>query len=157
MWYIHDGAPAHFCSAVRDVLNNTYHDPWIDRGGLTALPSRSPDFYLWGHLKSVAYAAPVDNEETLHTIALWMPVRLSPATLASLNGFCGLWWDVSRRALNLTGNILNTYYKCTLSATSHKLNVFGHMLIWTLFLVLIGGIRAQSLSAPFSYILYING
>jgi hypothetical protein len=24
------------------------------------------DFYLWGHLKPLVYAAPVDNEEALH-------------------------------------------------------------------------------------------
>jgi hypothetical protein len=33
MWYMHGGAPAHFSRAVRDVLNNTYHDRWIGRGG----------------------------------------------------------------------------------------------------------------------------
>jgi hypothetical protein len=26
----------------------------------------SLDFYLWGHLKTLVYAAPVDNEEALH-------------------------------------------------------------------------------------------
>jgi hypothetical protein len=26
MWYVHDGAPAHFSRAVRDVLSNTYHN-----------------------------------------------------------------------------------------------------------------------------------
>jgi hypothetical protein len=40
---MHDGAPAHFSRAVRDVLNNTYHDRWIGRGGPTAWPPRSPD------------------------------------------------------------------------------------------------------------------
>jgi hypothetical protein len=25
---MHDGAPVHFSRAVRDVLNNVYHDPW---------------------------------------------------------------------------------------------------------------------------------
>jgi hypothetical protein len=40
-------------------------------GGPTAWPPRSPDLnpldiYLWGHLKALVYAAPVDNEETLH-------------------------------------------------------------------------------------------
>jgi hypothetical protein len=51
MWYMHDGAPAHFSRAVRDVLSNTYHDRWIGRGGPTAWPPPSPDlnpldFYL---------------------------------------------------------------------------------------------------------------
>jgi hypothetical protein len=58
--------------AVRDVLNNTYHDRWIRRGWPTAWPPRStPDltplyFHLWQHLKTLVYAAPVDNEKALH-------------------------------------------------------------------------------------------
>jgi hypothetical protein len=101
MWYMHDGASAHFSSAVRDVLSNKCHDPRIGRGGPTAWPPRSPNlnplnFYLWGHLK----------------------------------------------------------FKCTLSTITHKLNVSGHILIWTFFLLLICGTHAQSLSAPFSYTLY---
>jgi hypothetical protein len=71
MWYMHDGAPAHFSRAVRDVLNNTYHGRWVGRGGPTAWPPLSPDlnpldFYLSGHLKAPVYAALVDNEEALH-------------------------------------------------------------------------------------------
>jgi hypothetical protein len=51
MWYMHDGAPAHFSRPRRDVLSNTYHDRWIGRGGptawLTRLPDLNPlDFYL---------------------------------------------------------------------------------------------------------------
>jgi hypothetical protein len=62
-----------FSRAVRDVHNNTCHDRWIGRGGPTAWSARSPDlnpldFYLWKHLKALMYAAPVDNEETLHRI-----------------------------------------------------------------------------------------
>jgi hypothetical protein len=64
------------------------------------------------------------------TIALWMPVRLS----ATLKRCSGPRWDSSRRALNLMEDILNSYYKCTLSAVNHKLNVSGHMLIRTFFL-----------------------
>jgi hypothetical protein len=62
-----------------------------------------------------------------------MPVRISATTAASLNGCGGPWWDVSRRASNLMEVILGTYYKCTLSAISRKLNASRHMLIWTLF------------------------
>jgi hypothetical protein len=56
----------HCSRAVRDVLSNTYHDRWIGRGGHTAWPPRSPDlnplyFYLWGHLNTRVYAAPVDT------------------------------------------------------------------------------------------------
>jgi hypothetical protein len=78
MWCMHDGAPARFSRALRDVLSNTHHDRWVGRGGTTAWPPRSPDlnpldFYLWGHIKTLVYAAPVDNEEALHHR---MPVRL---------------------------------------------------------------------------------
>jgi hypothetical protein len=56
---------------VRDVANNTYHDRWVCSGGPTAWPLRSPDlnplhFCLWGHLRTLVYAAPVDNEEVPH-------------------------------------------------------------------------------------------
>jgi hypothetical protein len=62
---MHDGALALFSRSVRDVLNNTYLDRWVGR------PPRSTDlnpldFYLWGHLNTLVYAAPVGNEETLH-------------------------------------------------------------------------------------------
>jgi hypothetical protein len=43
MWYMHDGAPAHFSRAVRDVFNNVYHDQWVGIGEPTAWPPRSPD------------------------------------------------------------------------------------------------------------------
>jgi hypothetical protein len=61
---MHDGAPAHFRRAVRDVLSNTYHDRWIGRGGPTARPPRLPglnplDYYL-------VHAALVDNEDAPH-------------------------------------------------------------------------------------------
>jgi hypothetical protein len=60
-----------FSCSMRDVLNNTYLDRWKGRGGPTAWPPRLPDlislgFYLWEHLTSPVYAAPVDNQEALH-------------------------------------------------------------------------------------------
>jgi hypothetical protein len=44
---------------------------WIATGRPTACLPRSPDlnpleFYLWGHLKTLMYAVPLDNEEALH-------------------------------------------------------------------------------------------
>jgi hypothetical protein len=53
-------------------------------------------------------------------------------------------------------DILSTYYKRIISATIHKLYVFGPMLKWAIFLVSVYRIRAQILSAPFSYNLYIR-
>jgi hypothetical protein len=74
MWFMRDCAPPHFSRAVRDVLNNIYHDRWIGRGGPTAwppysMPDLNPlDFYLCGHLRAFVYVVPVDNEEALHCI-----------------------------------------------------------------------------------------
>jgi hypothetical protein len=47
-------------------------------------------------------------------------------------------------------DVLNNTY------TIHKLNISGHMILWTLFLVLLYEIRDHNLSAPFSYSLYIE-
>jgi hypothetical protein len=88
MWYMHDGVPAHFSRVVRVVVSNTYHNRWIGRGGPTASPLRWPDlnpldFYLWGHLKTFVYAAPVDNEEALrHRIVdAWQTICKLPRHL----------------------------------------------------------------------------
>jgi hypothetical protein len=64
----------HFSHAVREVLNNTYHDRWIGGGGPGAWPPRSTpdlipsDFYVWGHLTTLVCAASLHSEEE-HRIA----------------------------------------------------------------------------------------
>jgi hypothetical protein len=73
-----------------------------------------------------------------------------------MSGWDGPCWDVLRSALNLMEDTLRTYYKCTLPAVAKKLNVFGQMLLWTIFLTVVCGTRTQSLFAPFSYTLYIS-
>lgn len=67
---LHDGSSAHFSHVVGGVLSNTYHDQVLGRGGPTTWPPHSTDsnhldFYVLGHLKTVAYAACADNEENL--------------------------------------------------------------------------------------------
>jgi hypothetical protein len=151
---MHDGDQVHFSRAVRNVLNNTCHDRWIGTKRPTAWPPPSPDFnsldfYMWGHLKPL-WTQLVLKTKRHFTIALWMPVRLLPATPPSLNGCGGPWWYVSRRALKLMEGILSAYYKFTLSAVTRKLNVSGHMLVWAFFLVLIRGTRAQLPEEQFS-------
>jgi hypothetical protein len=86
---MHDGAPTHFSHAVRDVLNNNYHVRWIVEEGLTAWPPRSLDLNsldcsLWGHLNTQLLL----TKKLDLNIALWMPVKLSAFTSASLN-VCG--------------------------------------------------------------------
>lgn len=70
MWYMHDGAPAHFSILAREHLNRAYPNRWIGRGGPQFWPPRSPelnslDFYLWGHLKTLVYGTPVETLEQL--------------------------------------------------------------------------------------------
>jgi hypothetical protein len=84
MWYVHGDDPTHFSRAVRDVLNNTYHDRWIGRGQPIAWTPCSPDLNLLDFCH--VYLASLTAKR--HFIALWLPVRLPAATPASLNG-CG--------------------------------------------------------------------
>lgn len=70
MWFMHDGAPAHFSLRARQYLDETYENRWIGRGGPQLWPARSPDlnpldFSTWGHLKSLVYQTPVQNLEDL--------------------------------------------------------------------------------------------
>ena len=70
MWYQHDGAPAHFFNASRQILDNNFPNRWIGRGGPVAWPPRSPDltpldYFFWGHMKSLVYETPVESEMDL--------------------------------------------------------------------------------------------
>lgn len=38
MWYMHDGAPAHFMRNVREYLNTVFGQRWIGRSGPVAWP-----------------------------------------------------------------------------------------------------------------------
>lgn len=73
LFFMHDGAPAHFSVTAREYLNAVYPDRWIGRGvepPNQPWPPRSPDlnvldFYFWGHLKPLVYRTPVENIEDL--------------------------------------------------------------------------------------------
>ncbi|KDR21584.1 hypothetical protein L798_01738, partial [Zootermopsis nevadensis] len=43
MWFMHDGAPAHFSSRVRDHHKKQYLQRWILCGGPVAWPQRSSE------------------------------------------------------------------------------------------------------------------
>jgi hypothetical protein len=101
--------------------------------GLHALLTSIPCIFTYRDTWNPLCVRLLLTTKTHHTIALCVPVGLSKTTPASLKGCCGPWWDLSRRALNLIDDILSTYWKYTLSATTHKLNVSGHMLICTFF------------------------
>lgn len=69
-WFQMDGCPVHSSQPVAQWLNRTYPNRWIGRYGPVRWPARSPDltpmdFYVWGKLKSLVYAEPVETKEEL--------------------------------------------------------------------------------------------
>lgn len=95
MWFMHDGAPAHFSLIARNWLNqpNHYENRWIGRGGPIAWPARSPDlnpcdFYLWGHCSALVYTRPVNDVDDLRQriIDAFDTIRNSPGILRRVNG-----------------------------------------------------------------------
>ena len=70
MYFMHDGAPAHFSHIVRNYLTGWFGNRWIGRGGPVTWPPRSPDltpldFYVWGFVKDIVYATEVNTEDEL--------------------------------------------------------------------------------------------
>jgi hypothetical protein len=136
--YMQIGAQAHCSCAVRDVLGNTYHDRLIGRGGPTAWTPCSPNMNPLekcpcGLLKPLVYAAPLHNEAALRHRILdaCQTIRNYPGVFERMRR------STMRRVemcIDFHGDNLSTYYKCTLSAITHKLNVFRRVLIWTVFL-----------------------
>ncbi|CAF0839836.1 unnamed protein product [Rotaria sp. Silwood1] len=69
IFYMHDGAPAHYAQSVRYFLHETFPDRWIGRRGPIEWPARSPDltptdYFLWGVIKDRVYATkPKDLQE----------------------------------------------------------------------------------------------
>jgi hypothetical protein len=127
---------------------------------LHGLHARSPDlnpldFYLWEHLKTHLYAAPVGNEEALyhHIVDAGRTVR----------NYAGISERMRRSMMKRVeacteshGGHFEHQFRCTLSAVTHKLNVSGYVFIWPFILVLICENRARNLSPSFSCILYIS-
>lgn len=61
MFFLHDGAPAHYGRGVTNFLNKQYPNRWIDYGGPFAWPPQSPDlnpldFFMWGHMKTLTHS-----------------------------------------------------------------------------------------------------
>lgn len=59
-FFMHDGAPAHYGSIVRDWLDENFPARWIGRRGALDWPARSPDltpadYFLWAYLKDIVY------------------------------------------------------------------------------------------------------
>jgi hypothetical protein len=64
------GELSHILHIVRQHLNQTFSEQWIGHRGSVILPSRSSelnplDFWLWKHLKTLVYLAPMSDLEVL--------------------------------------------------------------------------------------------
>ena len=114
LWFMHDGAPAHFSLRVRQHLNETFLEKWIGRGGPVAWPPRSPDlnmldFFLWGYLKSLVYAEPIRTLEELQQRVLHCchTIRAQPGIFERVRN------SFHRRCtscIEMRGVILNTFF-----------------------------------------------
>ena len=75
LYFQHDGAPPHFATAVRNFLDETFSDKWIDRRGPIEFPPRSPDltpmdFCVWGIIKDLVYSRKPRSVEDLRQFVI---------------------------------------------------------------------------------------
>ena len=60
LWWMEDGATAHYSLIVRQRLHQLFHNRVVGRGHAVPWPPRSPDLtplnvFLWGYLKDKVY------------------------------------------------------------------------------------------------------
>ncbi|GBM07131.1 hypothetical protein AVEN_177091-1 [Araneus ventricosus] len=65
-----DGTPTHYSNIVREFLDTTFPQRWIDRGVVKAWSPLSTDttpldFYLWGYVKQHVYSERISDINTL--------------------------------------------------------------------------------------------
>jgi len=61
LYFQQDGAPPHYATVVRNLLDETFPDKWIGRRGPIEFPPRSPDimpmdFFVWGVIKDSVFS-----------------------------------------------------------------------------------------------------
>ncbi|EFN80538.1 hypothetical protein EAI_08241, partial [Harpegnathos saltator] len=88
--YQYDGAPAHFCRKVLEVLNAQFLDRWMGRGGRIIWPAWSPDvnvldFFVWGHTKSLIEHQRTKNEVLEAIVAAFDTITADMAHRATRN------------------------------------------------------------------------
>lgn len=81
-WFQHDGAPCHFASDARAILDNSLRDRWIGRRGPTEWPPRSPDltaadYWFWSYLRSQVYNPPGYKFPDLTTLRIKIEQEMS--------------------------------------------------------------------------------
>jgi len=75
---------------VRDLLDESFPNLWLGRGGPVAWPQKSRnltplEYYLWGHMKTLVYETKVDSREALRDLifAAAEHIRNHPGNIAS--------------------------------------------------------------------------
>lgn len=86
IWYMHDGAPAHYAVVAQNVLNERFPERWIGRAGPIRWPPRSPDlnpldYFFWGHLKNVVHEQQINTLEELDARLNAAYQTVTPATI----------------------------------------------------------------------------
>jgi hypothetical protein len=66
MWFMHNGAAAHFSMYAREYMNAVFPARW----SFFFWPARSPDlnpldFFVWGHPRCLIFETPVEREDDL--------------------------------------------------------------------------------------------
>ena len=75
LYFQQDGAPPHYATAVRNLLDETFPDKWIGRQGPIEFPPRSPDitpmdFFVWGVIKDSVYSRKPRSVEDLRQFVI---------------------------------------------------------------------------------------
>ena len=75
LYFQQDGAPSHYATAVRNLLDETFPDKWIGRRGPIEFPPRSPDitpmdFFVRGVIKDSLYSRKPRSVEDLRQFVI---------------------------------------------------------------------------------------
>ena len=75
LYFQQDGAPPHYATAVRNLLDETFPDKWIGRRGPIEFPPQSPDitpmdFFVWGVIKDSVYSRKPRSVEDLRQFVI---------------------------------------------------------------------------------------
>jgi len=113
-WFQQDGATCHTANETLAILQQFFPGRLISKKGDVNWPARSPDlsvpdFYLWGHLKSLVYQ---DNPQTLDHLR--ENIRARTAAISQ---------SVLRRAME---NVQNRARECIVQEGRHLKDVIFH-------------------------------
>ena len=115
LYFRQDGAPPHYATAVRNLLDETFPDKWIGRRGPIEFPPRSPDitpmdFFVWGVIKDSVYSRKPRSVEDLRQFVIdgW---HLPTLIMTCAPKFVIVWCHVVENVLKLKASNLNICHR----------------------------------------------